>query len=166
MQYSRFANLVTFVGGFSAFTSQIQRILRHDNTDAVVGIRLAIYIKPATVILNTTRGFSDHEALSLNSQLRELRLEGGMRTGSNTCASHTAPFIIEQIFTADWALDLEHLTCCSKIMNSHSLNAILGTDSKLAYKLQLVNLFNPSELDYVQRKRVESILVRWTVLMQ
>ena len=97
-----------------------------------------------------------------------MELDRGMKVGSNICTSQTTPLTIEQIFSADWSLDLGYLVLYYKMMNT--LNDLLGTDTKLAIILQMVNLFNPtnasSELDSVQRKMMESIQVRWTVLMQ
>ena len=85
--------------------------------EAVTSIRLAIYFKPATSVPNNGTALLDSETVSFDSQLREMGLEGAMTIGPNFCASQTAPLTIEQIFTADWALDLEHLTFYHKTMN-------------------------------------------------
>ena len=91
-----------------------------------------------------------------------MELDGGMKVGSNICTSQTTPLTIEQIFSADWSLDLGYLVLYYKMMNT--LNDLLGTDTKLAIILQMVNLFNPtnasSELDSIQRKTIESVQVR------
>ena len=168
VQYSRVAKFATFIDEFSALTPQAQRLLLRYNMEAVTSIRLAIYFKPATYTPNNGTALLDGETLSFDSQLREMGLDGAMTIGPNFCASQTAPLTIEQIFTADWALDVEHLTFYHKTMNK--LNDLLGTDTKLAIIFQMVNLFNPtkasSELDSAQRKTIESIQVRWAVLMQ
>jgi len=160
-QYGHAAKFAMYVDEFSALTSQSQRILLNYNMEALTSIRLAINFRSADKMRYD-------DAASLSSQLKEIGLEDDIVNSCGISTSEHLPLTIEQIFTQDWACDLEHYTLYHKVIAN--LNELVGNDVKLALLLSMSNLFNAtdigSDLEPVQRKTIERIQLRWTLFLQ
>ena len=167
MQYSRIAKFAMVIQDFSTLTTKSQRTLLRYNLEALTIIRLALYFKPKTSQFKNSVDLRD--SISFGSQLREMGLEDKMAYELGAYTAETPlPITIEQIFTKDWATDSQHLTLCHKVLDT--LNNLIGLDVKLVILFQMVNLFNTNnigaELEHAQRKTIEAIQERWTVLLE
>ena len=170
LQYSRFSNFGGFIAEFTSLNKKTQDILLHNNLGAIATIKLAHIFKPRLEISNNNNTLDsiDADRLSFTAQLCELGFDNKMANDLTSQAPKSPVCLtLDQLFHRNWTKDLDHYMLHHKTFNV--LNSFIKKDSTLALLLQIINLFNTSnvgsELDPIERNTIDSVQERWTALL-
>lgn len=169
LQYSRFSSFGPFISEFALLNKKTQDILLHNNLGAIAIIKLAHIFKPRLEISdNNTTHSMDANLLSFTAQLCELGFDNKMANNISSQSATDPVFLtLKQLFHREWTKDSDHSLLHHKTFDV--LNGFIKNDSTLALLFQIVNLFNTSnigpELEPTERKTIDSIQERWTVLL-